>query len=161
MYTLNYTPTTLGVQSWREIIFGVREQKVEYHCSRLCTVTRMISSYYGFPILLSVSLLFMSTVLVLYSILCFTIYSSYTDSILERYVNLSQSIWYYIYCGILMIIITMSCHLVGSETDNIMLHIEMLLLHHDLRNETEKELKQFCFQLNCLKLNSRFVVYLR
>jgi hypothetical protein len=27
MYNLNYTPTALGVYSWREIISGVREQK--------------------------------------------------------------------------------------------------------------------------------------
>jgi hypothetical protein len=27
MYNLNYTPTTLGVQSWREIYLGVHEQK--------------------------------------------------------------------------------------------------------------------------------------
>jgi hypothetical protein len=34
MYNLNYTPTTLGVQSWREIIFGGTWTKtVEYHCS--------------------------------------------------------------------------------------------------------------------------------
>jgi hypothetical protein len=34
MYNLNYTPTTLGVQHWREIISGgTRTKKVEYHCS--------------------------------------------------------------------------------------------------------------------------------
>jgi hypothetical protein len=35
MYNLNYTPkTTLGVQSWREIISGgTRTRKVEYRCS--------------------------------------------------------------------------------------------------------------------------------
>jgi hypothetical protein len=34
MYNLNYTPTNLGVQSWREIISGgMRTKKVEYHCS--------------------------------------------------------------------------------------------------------------------------------
>jgi hypothetical protein len=27
MYNLNYTPTSLGVQSWRELYLGVREQK--------------------------------------------------------------------------------------------------------------------------------------
>jgi hypothetical protein len=33
MYNLNYTPTTLGVQSWREIISGgTRTKKVEYRC---------------------------------------------------------------------------------------------------------------------------------
>jgi hypothetical protein len=35
MYNLNYTPTTLGVQSLREIISGgTQTKKVEYHCSR-------------------------------------------------------------------------------------------------------------------------------
>jgi hypothetical protein len=34
VYNLNYGPTTLGVQSWREIICGgTRTKKVEYRCS--------------------------------------------------------------------------------------------------------------------------------
>jgi hypothetical protein len=34
MYKLHYVPTTLGVQSWSEIISGgTRTKKVEYHCS--------------------------------------------------------------------------------------------------------------------------------
>jgi hypothetical protein len=34
MYNLNYAPTTLGVQSRREIISGgTRTKNVEYHCS--------------------------------------------------------------------------------------------------------------------------------
>jgi hypothetical protein len=34
MYNLKYTPTTLGVQSWREIISGgTLTKRVEYHCS--------------------------------------------------------------------------------------------------------------------------------
>jgi hypothetical protein len=34
MHNLNYTPTTLGVQSCREIISGgTQTKKVEYHCS--------------------------------------------------------------------------------------------------------------------------------
>ena len=36
MYKLNYAPTTLGVQSRREIISGgTRTKKVEYHCTRV------------------------------------------------------------------------------------------------------------------------------
>jgi hypothetical protein len=35
MYNLHYVPTTLGVQSWREIISGgMRTKKVEYHSYR-------------------------------------------------------------------------------------------------------------------------------
>jgi hypothetical protein len=35
MYNFNYIPTTLGVQSWREIISGgTRTKKVEYHWIR-------------------------------------------------------------------------------------------------------------------------------
>jgi hypothetical protein len=35
MYNLNYTPTTLEVRSWREIISGgMRTKRVEYHCIR-------------------------------------------------------------------------------------------------------------------------------
>jgi hypothetical protein len=36
MYNLNYAPTILGVQSWREIISGgTRTKSVEYHCYSL------------------------------------------------------------------------------------------------------------------------------
>jgi hypothetical protein len=36
-YNLNYTPTILGVQSWRQIISGgMGTKKVEYHWSRKC-----------------------------------------------------------------------------------------------------------------------------
>jgi hypothetical protein len=36
MYNLKYTPTTLGVQSWRESISGgMRTRKDEYHCCRV------------------------------------------------------------------------------------------------------------------------------
>jgi hypothetical protein len=39
MYNLNYTPTTLGVQSLREIISGgTGTEKVEYHCTRARTL---------------------------------------------------------------------------------------------------------------------------
>jgi hypothetical protein len=35
VYNLNYTPTTLWVESWRDITSGgTRTKKVEYHCSR-------------------------------------------------------------------------------------------------------------------------------
>ena len=46
MYNLNYAPTTLGVQSQREIICGgTRTKKVEYHCSRMswCVTRWMVS----------------------------------------------------------------------------------------------------------------------
>jgi hypothetical protein len=37
MYNLNYTPKTLGLQSWREIISGgTRTKKVEYHSFIQC-----------------------------------------------------------------------------------------------------------------------------
>jgi hypothetical protein len=40
MYNLNYTPTTLGVQTWTEIISGgTRTKKVEYHWSGGCKGT--------------------------------------------------------------------------------------------------------------------------
>jgi hypothetical protein len=45
MYNFNYTPTTLGVQSWREIISGgTRTKKVEYCCSRGCSAYTAIPS---------------------------------------------------------------------------------------------------------------------
>jgi hypothetical protein len=37
VYNLNYTPTALGVQSWREITSGgTRPKEVEYHYCRIC-----------------------------------------------------------------------------------------------------------------------------
>jgi hypothetical protein len=39
VYNLKYTPTTLGVQSWREITFGgTRTKRVVYCCSKYLTV---------------------------------------------------------------------------------------------------------------------------
>lgn len=127
----------------------IHDLRIAY--SKLRTVTSKVNSYYGFPILLSVSWLFMSIVLVLSSTLLTFIYSSNTDSTFERYSNFCHSIWHCIYCGILIIIVTMSCHLVGNETENIMIQVQKLLLKQDLGNEIEKELKQFCCQLNYLK----------
>jgi hypothetical protein len=120
--------------------------------SRLCTVTRNVSSYYGFPILLSISWLFTHIVTVLYSALFSFIYNSNTDNALLRHSIFFLFLLYCIYCGILIIIITTSCHLVGNETDNCMLHVQKLLLQHGLGNEIDEELKQFCCQLNYLKL---------
>jgi hypothetical protein len=41
MYNLNYTPTILGVQIWRDIISGgTRTNKVDYHWS-----SRSVYSY--------------------------------------------------------------------------------------------------------------------
>jgi hypothetical protein len=128
----------------------IHDLRIAY--SRLCTVTRKANSYYGLPILLSVSWLFLSIVLVLSSALFSFINSSNTDSTLERYGSFYHNLWYCIYCGILITIVTMSCHLVGKETDNIMFHIQKLLLKYDLGNKIEKELNQFCCQLNYLKL---------
>jgi hypothetical protein len=46
MYNLNYTPTTLGVQSRREMISGgTRTKKVEYHWSRKCGSLGISQSY--------------------------------------------------------------------------------------------------------------------
>jgi hypothetical protein len=45
MYNLHYVPTTLGVQSWREIISGgTGTKKVEYRCSRPFAVQKRFSS---------------------------------------------------------------------------------------------------------------------
>jgi hypothetical protein len=47
MYNLHYVPTTLGVQSRREIISGgTRTKKVEYHCFR---VLLSVSAYIALP----------------------------------------------------------------------------------------------------------------
>jgi hypothetical protein len=43
LYNLNYTPTILGVKSWREVTSGAREQEtVEYHWSRPTELAKCI-----------------------------------------------------------------------------------------------------------------------
>lgn len=120
--------------------------------SRLSVVIRLLNSYYGLSILMIVSWLFTSIVSVLYSTIFIFTDSTYTETAFERYANASGSLSWCIYCGILMAMITTSCHLVGDETDNTMFHIQNLLLHHGTGNETEKELKIFCSQVKYLKL---------
>jgi hypothetical protein len=153
--TVRSYPGGVSVYRWRSVMLAdylwneIHDLRIAY--SRLCTVTCKVNSYYGFPILLSVLWLFMSIVLVLSLTLDSFIYSSNTDSTLERDINFYNCIWYCIYCGILIIIVKMLCHQVGNETDNIMFHVQKLLLKHDLENEIEKQLNQFCCQLNYLK----------
>lgn len=122
--------------------------------SRLNTVTRLVNAYYGPPILLGVSWLFMGVVSVLYATLYFFIYVSYTDNNFIRYANISVAVSFCIYCAILMAILTATCHIVGSETETTVFHIQKILLHRNLGKQTENELKKFCSQVIHLKLDT-------
>jgi hypothetical protein len=63
MHNLYYTLTTLGVQSWREIISGgTRTKKVEYHCINVC-----FSRYYSVR-LCRIAFLYISTLLRAYTL---------------------------------------------------------------------------------------------
>lgn len=133
--------------SLRNQIHGLR---IAY--SRLCTVTRFVASYYGLPNLLGASWLFMSIVSILYTTLYLFTNGAHPKGTAERYSDISCSVSWCIYCGILITAMAMSCHLVGDETAKMMFHTQKLLLHTDLGKETGKELKKFCSQLKYLKL---------
>jgi hypothetical protein len=51
-----------------------------------------------------------------------------------------------------MALLTAVCHIVGSETEMTVFHIQKILLHRDLGKQTEDELKKFCSQVFHLKL---------
>ena len=120
--------------------------------SRLNTVTRLVNAYYGLPILLGVSWLFMSVVIVLYAALYHFTYVPYTDNSLIRYGNISVSVLSCIFCAVLMILLTTACHIVGSETQMTVFYIQKILLHRDFGKQTENELKKFCSQVIHLKI---------
>lgn len=120
--------------------------------SRLNKVTRLVNAYYGLPILLGISWLFMSVVSVLYGNLYYFVYVSYTDNSFIRYANISVSVSSCIFCVILMALLTTACHIMGNETQMTLFHIQKILLHRDLGKQTENELKEFCSEVIHLKL---------
>jgi len=120
--------------------------------SRLHKVTRLINAYYGLPILLGISWLFMSVVSVLYATLYYFIYVSYTGNSFIRYSNISVAVSSCIFCVVLMTLLTTACHIMESETQMTVFHIQKILLHRDLGQQTENELKKFCSQVIHLKL---------
>jgi len=120
--------------------------------SRLYKVTRLINAYYGLSILLGISWLFMSVVSVLYATLYYFIYVSYTGNSFIRYGNISVAVSSCIFCAVLMTLLTTSCHIMESETQMTVFHIQKILLHRDLGQHTENELKKFCAQVIHLKL---------
>lgn len=131
----------------RNYIHGLR---IVY--SRLNSVTRLINAYFALPILLGISWLFMSVVSVLYATLYFFVYISYTDNSFIRYGSISVDVSFCIYCGILMAMLTTTCHIVGSETEKTIFLVQKILLYPDLGKQTENEFKKFCSQLIHLKL---------
>ena len=120
--------------------------------SRLYKVTRLINEYYGLSILLGISWLFMSVVSVLYATLYYFIYVSYTGNSFIRYGNISVAVSSCIFCVVLMALLTTACHIMDSETQMTVFHIQKILLHRDLGQQTENELKKFCSQVIHLKL---------
>jgi hypothetical protein len=94
----------------------VHDLRIPY--SRLSSVMCLVNSYYEFSILLVVSWLFATVVSVLYVTLFFFVNGTYTDNGAQGYSNISGSVSWCIYCGILMAMITTLCHLVSNETDN-------------------------------------------
>jgi hypothetical protein len=149
---------TEGVSTFRSLevkrIVCLRDQirglRLVY--SRLNKVTRLVNAYYGLPILLGISWLFMSVVSVLYTTLYYFIYVSYTDNIFIRYANISVSVLSFIFCAILIALLTTACHIMGSETQMTLFHIQKILLHRNLGKQNENELKKFCSQVIHLKL---------
>lgn len=94
----------------------------------------------------------MSVVIALYAAHYLFTYVSYTDNSFIRYGNISVSVLSCTFCAILMALLTTACHIVGSETQMTVFHIQKILLHRDLGKQTENELKKFCSQVIHLKL---------
>jgi hypothetical protein len=147
-----------GVSIFRSLevkLFGylrdhIRGLRLVY--SRLNRVTRLVNAYYVLPILLGISWSFMSVVSVLYATLYYFIYVSYTDNSFIRNANISVSVSLFILCIILMALLTTACHIMGSETQMTLFHIQKIFLHRDLGKQTENELKKFCSRVIHLKL---------
>jgi hypothetical protein len=119
--------------------------------AKLKSVSLLICSYYGFPILLATFWIFTNIVVVLYTCFYYRSTNYYNDDF-SKYASTFECMMWCVYCAMLMTIMTLSCHLTSEEPNITMLHVQNLLLHQDLGEETIEELNKFSSQLSKTKI---------
>jgi hypothetical protein len=119
--------------------------------TKLKSVSRLICSYYGFPILLATFWLFINIITVLHSFVFYESESYNNDDFL-KYTIMFDCIMWCIYCAMLMTLMTLACHLASEEPNITMFHVQNLLLSQTLRKETIEELSKFSSQLSKMKI---------
>lgn len=115
--------------------------------AELKSVSRIICSFYGFPILLLSFWMFINIVTVLHSIFYYQS-TFYDNDDYSGLINSFESMLWCVYCAMLMTLMTLSCHLASEEPNITMSHVQNLLLYQNLGKETIEELIKFYSQLS-------------
>jgi hypothetical protein len=118
--------------------------------TKLISVSGLICSYYGFPVLLATFWIFTNIVVVLYSVL-YDLSTGYYNNDFIKYVYILECVTWCVYCAMLITIMMSSCHLTSEENNITMFHVQNLLLHPYLRQDTIEELDKFSYQLSSMK----------
>ena len=118
--------------------------------TKVISVSGLTCSYYGFPILLATFWIFTNIVVVLYSLFFYLSTRHYKDD-LNKYVFIVEYVMWCVYCAMLITIMALSCHLTSEEANTTMFHVQNILLHQNLGQDTIAELDKFSHQLSNMK----------
>lgn len=129
-------------------------QKQVFNCrlimTKLISVSGLTGSYYGFPVLLATFWIFTDIVAILYSLFYFLSTKYYKDD-LTKYVFILEDVMWCVYCAMMVTMIALSCHLTSEEANLTMFHVQNILLHPNLGQDTIAELDKFSHQLSNMK----------
>jgi len=117
--------------------------------TKLISVSGLIGSYYGFPILLATFWIFTNNVALLYSFFYGLSATNYKDDLMKC-VFLLQCVMWCVYFAMLITMMT-SCHLTSEEANITMFHVQNILLLPNLGQDTIAELDKFSHQLSNMK----------
>ena len=118
--------------------------------TKVISVSGLTGSYYGFPVLLATFWIFTDIVVVLYS-LFFHLSTRYYKDELTKFVFILEHVMWCVYCAMLITMMALSCHLTSEEANTTMFHVQNILLHQNLGQDTIAELDKFSHQLSNMK----------
>jgi hypothetical protein len=117
---------------------------------KLISVSGLIGSYYGFPVLLATFWIFTNILLVLY-LFFYELSTRYYKDDLTKYVFILEYVLWCVYFAMLITIMAFSCHLTSEEANITMFHVQNILLLPNLGEDTIAELYKFSHQLSNTK----------
>jgi hypothetical protein len=118
--------------------------------TKLFSVSGLICSYYGFPVLLATFWIFTNIVVVLYSFFHDLSTTYYKDD-LTKCVFILEYVMWCVYFVMLITMMALSCHLTSQEANITMLHVQNILVLPYLGQDTIAELDKFSHQLSNTK----------
>jgi hypothetical protein len=118
--------------------------------AKLIYVSGLTGSYYGFPVLLATFWIFTNIVVVLYSLIYNLSTMNFKDELTKCFLILEYVMWC-VYCAMLITMMALSCHLTSEEANITRFHVQNILLHPNLGQDTIAELDKFSYQLSNMK----------